>query len=115
MADCIFCKVASGEINASVVKRTPELVAFRDIKPMAPTHILVIPVEHLSAVRDAAGEPGRLLLGKLLAFAAEVAGELELDPGGYRIVANTGRDGGQTVDHLHLHLLGGRRMTWPPG
>jgi len=115
MADCIFCKVAAGEINASIVKRTPELVAFRDINPRAPTHVLVIPVEHMSSVRDAVGEPGQRLLGRLLAFAAEVASDLGLDEGGYRIVANTGRDGGQTVDHLHLHLLGGRRLTWPPG
>jgi len=105
----------TGEINAAIVKRTPELVAFRDIKPVAPTHVLVIPVEHVNAVRDATSESGRLLLGTLMAFAAEVATELGLDAGGYRIVANTGRDGGQSVDHLHLHLLGGRRLTWPPG
>lgn len=115
MADCIFCKVAAGEINAGIVKRTPELVAFRDIKPVAPTHVLVIPVKHLSAVRNAMDEDGQRMLGKLLAFAAEVATELGLDPGGYRIVTNTGNDGGQSVDHLHLHLLGGRRLTWPPG
>jgi histidine triad (HIT) family protein len=106
MADCIFCKVATGDINARIVKRTPELVAFHDVKPMAPTHVLVIPVEHMVAVRDAAGESGQQMLGRLLAFAAEVASELGLD---------TGADAGQSVDHLHLHLLGGRRMTWPPG
>jgi histidine triad (HIT) family protein len=115
MADCIFCKIARGEINAGIVRRTPELVAFRDLKPMAPTHVLVIPVEHLSAVRDAKGEAGQRMLGKLLAFTAEVATELGLDGGGYRVVTNTGQDGGQSVDHLHLHLLGGRKMTWPPG
>ena len=115
MADCVFCKVASGEIKAGIVKRTPELIAFRDIKPVAPTHVLLIPVAHLSAVRDAKGDAGERLLGKLLAFAAEVATELGLDGGGYRIVTNTGQDGGQSVDHLHLHLLGGRRLTWPPG
>jgi histidine triad (HIT) family protein len=115
MADCIFCKVATGDITARIVKRTPELVAFHDIKPMAPTHVLVIPVEHMVAVRDAAGESGRQMLGRLLAFAAEVASELGLDARGYRIVTNTGPDAGQSVDHLHLHLLGGRRMTWPPG
>jgi histidine triad (HIT) family protein len=85
------------------------------VNPQAPTHVLVIPVEHLSAVRDAKGDAGQGLLGRLLAFAAEVATDLGLDAGGYRLVANTGRDGGQTVDHLHFHLLGGRRMTWPPG
>lgn len=115
MADCIFCRIAKGEINAAVVKRAPGLLAFRDLQPVAPTHVLVMPEEHLVAVRDAKGEAGIALLGRLLVFAAEVAAELGLDPGGYRIVTNTGRDGGQSVDHLHLHLLGGRRMTWPPG
>jgi len=115
MADCIFCKVAAGEINATIVKRTPELIAFRDIKPMAPTHVLIIPVQHLVAVRDATGEAGEALLGKLLAFAAQVASGLGLDAAGYRIVTNTGPDAGQSVDHLHLHLLGGRKMAWPPG
>ena len=115
MADCIFCRIVKGEINAAVVKRAPGLLAIRDVQPVAPTHVLVIPEEHLVAVRDAKGEAGTALLGRLLAFAAEVATELGLDPGGYRIVSNTGRDGGQSVDHLHLHVLGGRRMTWPPG
>jgi histidine triad (HIT) family protein len=115
MADCIFCKIAGGEINAGVVKKTPDFVAFRDIKPVAPTHVLIVPVAHLGTVRDAEGEAGHRLLGRLLAFAAEVAADLGLDSGGYRIVANTGRDGGQSVDHLHLHVLGGRPMTWPPG
>jgi histidine triad (HIT) family protein len=98
-----------------VVKRAPGLLAIRDVQPVAPTHVLVIPLEHLRAVRDAKGEAGTALLGRLLAFAAEVATDLGLDGGGYRIVSNTGKDGGQSVDHLHLHVLGGRRMTWPPG
>lgn len=115
MADCIFCRIGRGEIATTVVKRAPGLLAIRDVQPVAPTHVLVIPLEHLSAVRDAKGEAGAAVLGRLLAFAAEVATDLGLDGGGYRIVANTGKDGGQSVDHLHLHLLGGRRMTWPPG
>jgi len=115
MADCIFCRIAKGEIDTAVVKRAPGLIAFRDVHPVAPTHVLVIPAEHLSAVRDVKSEGGPALLGRLLGFAAEVATELGLDAGGYRLVVNTGRDGGQSVDHLHLHLLGGRRMTWPPG
>ncbi len=115
MADCIFCKIAAGEIDAGVVKRSPEAVAFRDLRPIAPTHVLVIPVAHLLAVRDARGPEGQKLLGSLLAFAAEVATELGLDRSGYRIVTNTGSDAGQSVDHLHLHILGGRKMTWPPG
>jgi len=115
MTDCIFCRIASGDIPATIVKRTGDAIAFRDLDPRAPTHVLVIPAKHLRAVRDADGDEDRQLLGRLLAFTAEVASELGLDDGGYRIVTNTGRDAGQSVDHLHLHLLGGRRMTWPPG
>jgi histidine triad (HIT) family protein len=114
-SDCIFCRIASGEIPANIVKRSEHAVAFRDLDPKAPTHILVIPTEHVAAARDARGKKGEELLGGLLAFAAEVATELGLDSGGYRIVTNTGPDGGQSVFHLHLHLLGGRKMTWPPG
>jgi histidine triad (HIT) family protein len=115
MADCLFCKVASGDIPATIVKRTDEAVAFRDIKPVAPTHVLVIPTRHIPAVRDAATAEDRALLGRLLAFSAEVASDLRLDQRGYRIVTNTGPDAGQSVDHLHLHVLGGRHLGWPPG
>ena len=115
MADCLFCKVVAGEVPANVVKRTDEAVAFRDINPKAPTHVLVIPTQHIPAVRDAKGAGSNRLLGRLLAFSAEVATELGLDTNGYRLVINTGPDAGQTVDHLHFHILGGRRLTWPPG
>ena len=115
MADCLFCRIVAGDIPAKIVKRTDDAVAFRDIDPRAPTHVLVIPTRHLPAVRDARGPDGERLLGALLAFAAEVAGELGLDANGYRIVTNTGPDAGQSVDHLHLHVLGGRKLTWPPG
>lgn len=115
MSDCLFCRIVAGEIPAKMVKRTEEAVAFRDIDPRAPTHVLVVPTRHVPAVRDAQGAEGERTLGHLLAFAAEVATELGLDGGGYRLVTNTGKDAGQSVDHLHFHLLGGRRMTWPPG
>jgi histidine triad (HIT) family protein len=115
MADCLFCKIVAGEIPATIVKRTDDALAFRDIDPRAPTHVLVIPTQHLPAVRDARGAEGERLMGRLLAFAAEVARDAGLDAGGYRIVTNTGKDAGQSVDHLHFHLLGGRRLTWPPG
>jgi histidine triad (HIT) family protein len=115
MADCLFCKIAAGEIPAKVVKRSEEALAFRDIDAKAPVHVLVIPTSHIAAVRDAKGATGERLLGRLLAFAAELASELGLDGDGYRIVTNTGKNAGQSVDHLHLHLLGGRKMTWPPG
>ncbi len=115
MADCLFCKIVAGEIPAKIVKRSDDALAFRDIDAKAPVHLLVIPTHHIAAVRDAKGADGERLLGRLLAFAAEVAGEDGLDADGYRIVTNTGKNAGQSVDHLHLHVLGGRRMTWPPG
>jgi histidine triad (HIT) family protein len=115
MADCIFCRIVAGEIPAGIVKRSDAAVAFRDLDPRAPVHVLVIPTRHLSAVRDAQGSDGEALLGAVFAFAAQVASDLGLDAGGYRLVTNTGPDAGQSVDHLHVHLLGGRRMNWPPG
>lgn len=114
MTDCIFCRIASGDIPAKIVDQNEEAVAFHDLDPKAPVHVLVIPRKHLAAVRDA-GEADQALLGRLLAWAARVATGLGLDNGGYRIVTNTGDDGGQSVHHLHLHVLGGRRMGWPPG
>ncbi len=115
MADCLFCKIVAGEIPATIVKRSADALAFRDIDAKAPVHLLVIPTRHVAAVRDAKGDDGERLLGGLLAFAATVASEEGLDGEGYRIVTNTGRNAGQSVDHLHLHVLGGRKMTWPPG
>jgi histidine triad (HIT) family protein len=115
MADCLFCKIVAGEIPAKIVKRSDDALAFRDIDPKAPVHVLVIPTRHVPAVRDVKGPDGERLLGGLLAFAAEVASELGLDGEGYRVVTNTGRNAGQSVDHLHFHVLGGRKMTWPPG
>ena len=115
MADCLFCRIAAGEIPATIVKRSEEAIAFRDIAARAPSHVLVIPTEHIAAARDAKGLEGERILGRLLRFAADVASELGLDAGGYRVVTNTGKDAGQSVDHLHFHVLGGRKFTWPPG
>ena len=115
MSDCIFCRIASGDIPASIVERNSEMIAFRDIQPQAPTHVLVIPATHLESVREASGPEGEALLGRMLAFTARVATNLGLDASGYRIVTNTGDHGGQSVHHLHLHLLGGRQLHWPPG
>jgi histidine triad (HIT) family protein len=112
VSDCIFCKIASGEIPASVVARTDRLVAFRDVGPQAPVHVLVIPIEHLASLEEV--KDGQLL-GEMLLLARQIAGEEKIAADGYRIVLNTNRNGGQTVFHLHLHLLGGRRLTWPPG
>ncbi|HXE58482.1 MAG TPA: histidine triad nucleotide-binding protein [Gemmatimonadales bacterium] len=115
MADCLFCKIVAGEIPAKIVKRSPDAVAFHDINPQAPVHLLVIPTAHVAAVRDARGPEGERLLGRLFQFAAEVAAELGLDGNGYRLVANTGPQAQQSVFHLHVHLIGGRQMSWPPG
>lgn len=115
MADCIFCRIANGEIPAKLVKRSADAVAFYDLTPQAPVHVLIIPTKHYTALRDATGEGAEAMLGKLMLFAAQVATDLGLDATGYRLVTNTGSDGGQSVFHLHLHLLGGRRMGWPPG
>ena len=115
MADCLFCRIVAGEIPAKIVKRSEDAVAFRDIDAKAPVHLLVIPTRHVAAVRDLKGADGERLLGQLLAFAAELAGEQGLDSDGYRIVTNTGRNAGQSVDHLHFHVLGGRKLSWPPG
>lgn len=115
MADCIFCKIAHGEIPARIAKRSADAVAFHDLTPQAPVHVLVIPTKHYGAARDARGGEGEATLGRLVAFATEVATELGLDARGYRLVTNTGPDGGQSVFHLHLHLLGGRPLGWPPG
>jgi len=109
---CVFCKIAAGEIPATVVKRGDGMLAFRDLNPQAPTHVLVIPTDHLASLNDAK-DPR--LLGSLLVFAREVARAEGIGERGYRVVVNTNPDGGQTVFHLHLHLLGGRPMKWPPG
>jgi histidine triad (HIT) family protein len=111
-ADCIFCKIVAGEIPATLVKRTDRLVAFRDVGPQAPVHVLVIPTEHLASLEDV--QDGRLL-GEMLMLARDIAREEKIAEDGYRVVLNTNKNGGQTVFHLHLHLLGGRRLTWPPG
>ena len=112
MTDCLFCRIAAGEIPASVVSRNEEFLAFRDINPQAPTHLLAIPLKHVASLNEAK-DPA--MLGGLLQFARDVAREAGLSNKGYRVVANTNHDGGQTVAHLHLHILGGREMKWPPG
>ena len=112
MSGCIFCKIAAGEIPATIVKRADGMMAFQDLNPQAPTHLLVIPTDHLASLNDARDPQ---LLGRLLGFARDLARDAGIAQRGYRVVVNTNPDGGQTVFHLHLHLLGGRPMTWPPG
>jgi histidine triad (HIT) family protein len=112
--DCLFCSIVGGAVPAAKIYEDDQVVAFRDIHPQAPSHVLVIPKKHFDslAITDPAAE--KELLGHLLGVVTEIARSEKLD-NGYRVVINTGPDGGQTVDHLHLHLFGGRHMGWPPG
>lgn len=115
--DCIFCKIASQQIPAPLLYQDELCVAFRDIHPQAPTHILVIPRSHVRDVVEASAAAGSAepLLGRLLHVGAQVAAQAGLKDSGFRFVINTGADGGQSVFHLHLHVLGGRQLGWPPG
>jgi len=110
--DCLFCRIARQEMSVPLVYDSPECVAFRDINPQAPTHILVVPREHIPSLNEATDAA---VIGKLSLAAAEIAKQEGLAEAGYRTVINTNKDAGQTVFHVHLHLLGGRKMTWPPG
>ena len=109
---CLFCRIVRGEIPAKLVAESPECVAFRDVNPQAPTHVLVIPRAHVDSL-DAADDAS--LLGRMSLMAAQIARDEGIAETGYRTVINTGRDAGQSVQHIHLHLLGGRRLSWPPG
>jgi histidine triad (HIT) family protein len=112
-ADCVFCKIIAGEIPSKQIYQDDLIYAFADIHPQAPTHLLVLPRKHIASLAHIGGGD-ESLLGHLLAVSAEIARKAGLQ-NGYRVVINTGADGGQTVDHLHLHVLGGRAMHWPPG
>ena len=110
--DCLFCKIVRKEIPAKIVAESPECVAFRDINPQAPTHVLVIPREHVASLNEATDAA---MIGRLALFAAEIAKREGISEDGYRTVINTNAGAGQTVFHVHLHLLGGRKFRWPPG
>ncbi len=111
---CLFCKIASGELESDIIYQDEAVVAFRDIHPQAPHHILVIPRKHIATVNDAQAEDSALI-GTLVLTAQQIATELGVAIDGYRLVMNCNGHGGQTVFHLHLHLLAGRPMHWPPG
>ena len=111
---CLFCKIVNREIPASIVYEDDELLAFNDITPQAPTHVLIVPKQHVATLNDLQGDHDALV-GAMVRRAAAIAAERGLDASGFRTVFNTNRDAGQTVFHIHLHLLGGRSMTWPPG
>jgi histidine triad (HIT) family protein len=112
-ADCLFCRIVAHEIPADLLHEDELVIAFRDINPQAPVHVLVLPVAHVASAADLTDDDAPVL-GRLFAVAAQIANREHLD-GGWRVVSNVGRDGGQSVDHLHVHLLGGRAMAWPPG
>ena len=114
MENCLFCKIANGEIPSNIVYQDENIVAFVDINPQAPKHILLIPRKHIASIADLTLDDGPIL-AQLFITAQKVAHEMNIDESGYRLVSNIGRDAGQMVFHLHFHLLGGRKFGWPPG
>ncbi len=114
MADCLFCKIVKREIPATIIYEDDRVLAFNDINPQAPTHVLVVPKRHIATLTDLVrGDDA--IVGELVRRAAAIAAERGISAGGFRTVFNTNRDAGQTVFHIHLHLLGGRSLGWPPG
>ncbi|MBL8025467.1 MAG: histidine triad nucleotide-binding protein [Fibrobacteres bacterium] len=114
MSDCLFCKIINGDIPAKKIHETPELLVFHDIAPKAPFHALVIPKKHITSLNELTVDDEKLI-GSLFTAAKKVAADGAFAEKGYRVVFNCGADGGQTVGHLHMHLLGGRSLEWPPG
>jgi histidine triad (HIT) family protein len=112
--DCIFCRIVAGEIPSTSVAEDEQVIAIRDIAPRAPTHVLILPREHIPSAADLT-DADSPLVGRIFAMAADIARSEGIADGGYRIVTNIGAWGGQSVDHLHFHLMGGRPFTWPPG
>ncbi len=114
MADCLFCKIIDRKIPASIVYEDDRMLALNDINPQAPTHVLLVPKRHIATLNDLSEDDDRLL-GEMVRRAAAIAGDRGISASGFRTVFNTNRDAGQSVGHIHLHLLGGRSMRWPPG
>lgn len=114
MAECLFCRIAAGDVPAAIVHRDEHMIAFKDINPQAPMHVLIVPRRHVASL-DELAESDDQLVGEMVRRAAAIAREHGHADGGYRTVFNTNANAGQTVFHIHLHVLGGRAMTWPPG
>jgi histidine triad (HIT) family protein len=114
MADCLFCRIVAGQIPAQKLHEDTQCVAFADINPQAPTHVLLVPKRHIATLNDATSED-RELMGHLVFTAAGIARQQGLTDSGYRVVINCNKDAGQTVFHIHVHILGGRQLGWPPG
>ncbi|MEN1759755.1 histidine triad nucleotide-binding protein [Anoxynatronum sibiricum] len=115
MENCIFCRIANKELSSEVVYESDQVIAFRDVAPVAPTHILVIPKEHIQAVHNLSMEQRNTLLPAIFEAVDQLVKQESLAERGFRVVNNAGQEGGQTVNHLHFHLLGGRSLQWPPG
>ena len=115
MNDCIFCKIAAGEIPSQLVYEDQSVVAFKDLAPKAPVHVLIVPKKHIKSIAQFQDEDKELAAHIFVDVVPKLAAQLSIAENGFRVVINTGDDGGQTVHHLHVHLLGGRKMTWPPG
>ena len=114
MDGCLFCRIVKKELPADILYEDDRVLAFKDINPVAPHHILIIPKEHIPSVNEVS-EEHEVTLGRMFSVAAKIARELGIDQQGYRAVINTGKAAGQVVFHLHMHLVGGRKLTWPPG
>ncbi len=112
--DCIFCKIIKGEIPAKLIYQDDDIVAFRDINPQAPTHVLIIPKKHIERISDITEQDANLI-GKLVLVGKKIAQDEGITDSGFRLVFNNNKDAGQAVFHIHLHLLGGRKFSWPPG
>lgn len=114
MAECLFCKIARKEIESAIVHEDDDLIAFKDIEPQAPVHLLIIPKKHISGLTELR-DTDELVMGKIVTLARILAERFSFSQCGFRLVVNSGPDAGQAVDHLHFHLLGGRKFAWPPG
>lgn len=114
MSDCIFCKIGNGEIPTEFIYEDDDVLAFEDIDPKAPTHLLIIPRRHIATLNDTTEQDSQLL-GRIMHIATKLAKQVGIDEAGYRVVMNCNEGGGQAVFHIHLHLLGGRSLLWPPG
>ena len=115
MSDCIFCKIIDGEIPSTMVYENEHIVAFKDVNPEAPTHLLIVPRKHIPTTLDITDEDSKVIMPEIFAAIGHLARKFSLEQEGFRIVNNCGSNGGQTVNHLHFHLLGGRQLQWPPG
>ena len=114
LKDCLFCKIAAGEMETDFVYQDEKVVAFKDLNPQAPVHLLIVPKKHISDLNNLQSEDSELI-GHIYQVAKKMAAKYEIADSGYRLVSNCGDDGGQTVYHIHFHLLGGRKLQWPPG